>query len=78
MFKSVYQVTAVHVHSGPGSCHHGTHLSMTSQVQYSSLADKLCVYETSGTQWFYLPHIGHDFGVNPAYNGVLYHVRLLQ
>ena len=25
MFKSVYQVTAVHVHSGPGSCHHGTH-----------------------------------------------------
>ena len=24
MFKSVYQVTAVHVHFGPGSCHHGS------------------------------------------------------
>ena len=29
MFKSVYQVTTVHVHFGPGSCHHGTHLLMT-------------------------------------------------
>ena len=28
----------------------------------SSWADKLCVYETSGTQWFHLPHMGNFFG----------------
>ena len=33
----------------------------------SSLADKLCVYETSGKQRFYLPHMGHVFLVNAAY-----------
>ena len=31
MFKSVYQLTAVHKYYGPGSCHHGTYISMTSQ-----------------------------------------------
>ena len=30
----------------------------------------LSVYETSGTQSFHLPHMGHVFGVNPAYSGV--------
>ena len=57
MIKSVYQLTAVHMYYGPGSCIYQWHHRSS-----SSWADKLCVYETSGTQWFHLPHMGYVLG----------------
>ena len=70
MFKSVYQVTAVPVHFGPGSCHHGTHNQLHHvHGSSSSWADN----ETSGTQSVVsYPTHGTCFWVNHAYTGVLY------
>ena len=84
------QVTALQVHFAQGSCNKAVRQrsdllfietsfwfeeSINDITGPAAAADKLSVYESSG----FISHTWDMFlGVNPAYNGVLYRVRLLQ
>ena len=56
MCQSVNQVTALHVHQLPLEGAMMEHIYQLHQRSLAAEADKLCVYEYSGIEWFHLPH----------------------